>query len=330
MLSQKRSLSGIKPTGNIHLGNYLGAIQGFLDLQAQKDVSNYYFIADYHALNSLPNAKDLRERTFHIFKAMIALGLDPEQSTIFVQSDVPEHVELSWLFTGLTPVGLMERSHAYKDNLAHEKNPNMGLLSYPILQAADILIYDAHFVPVGADQKQHIEMTRDIAEKFNRIYGETFVIPEPLIQETVATIPGTDGEKMSKSKNNTIEIFASEKEIKKQVLSIITDSTPLEEPKDYNTCAIYNIYKFLASPSEIQEMQDNYTRGNYGYGHAKIALYEKILDYFGTARKIMEDLNNNHDEVQKLMKKGAEKARAYSQPKIRQVRKAVGLGEFHA
>ncbi|MDK2818009.1 MAG: tryptophan--tRNA ligase [Spirochaetota bacterium] len=326
----KRSLSGIKPTGNIHLGNYLGAVQGFINLQAQKDINNFYFIADYHALNSSPDPKALRQLTLDMFKSLIALGLDTDISTIFIQSDVPEHTELCWLLTSLTPVGLMERAHAYKDIIAHEKNPNMGLLSYPILQAADILMYDPHFIPVGADQKQHIEITRDLAEKFNRIYGDTFVVPEPLIQESVAIIPGTNGEKMSKSKNNTIEIFGSEKEIKKQVMSITTDSTPLEEAKEFNTCTVYNIYKFLATPTELTEMQANYKNGNYGYGHAKIRLYEKILEYFEEARRNLQELNNNEDEVYKLIKKGAYKAQEYARPKINQVRKAVGLGALNA
>ncbi|MGL4676490.1 MAG: tryptophan--tRNA ligase [Brevinema sp.] len=330
MSTKKNSLSGIKPTGNLHLGNYLGAIQGYLDLQKNNNINNFYFIADYHALNSTPTPQELREKTFHIFKSLIALGINPNQSTLFVQSDVPEHTELCWILTNLSPIGLMERSHAYKDAIAHEKNPNMGLLSYPILQAADILMYDAHYVPVGADQKQHIEISRDLAEKFNRIYGDTFVIPEPMIQESVSTIPGTNGEKMSKSKNNTIDIFSSEKELKKQVLSITTDSTPLEDPKDYHSCAIYNIYKFFATPSELQTMQTNYTQGNYGYGHAKTELYEKLLEYFATARQTMINLNNNHDEVEKIMAQGAIKARIYAQKKIQQVRKAVGLGEYYA
>lgn len=326
----KNALSGIKPTGNIHLGNYLGAMKGFLELQQNSEINNFYFIADYHALNSTPSALELRNTTLLMFKSFIALGLDPQKSTIFVQSDVPEHTELCWILTNLTPVGLMERSHAYKDAIAHEKNPNMGLLSYPILQAADILIYDSYYVPVGADQKQHVEISRDLAEKFNRIYGETFVVPQPLIQDKVATIPGTDGNKMSKSKNNTISIFESEKQIKKQVMNITTDSTPLEEPKDHESCAIYNIYKFFATETELHQMQQNYINGNYGYGHAKIELYEKLLSYFANARQTMKMLDENHDEVEKLMKLGAEKARNQAQKKLHQVRKAIGLGEFYA
>lgn len=324
----KNALSGIKPTGDIHLGNYLGAMQGFRKLQENTDINNYYFIADYHALNSSPSAEELYNNSILMFKSFIALGLDPHKSTIFIQSCVPEHTELCWILTSLTPVGLMERSHAYKDAIANNKHPNMGLLSYSILQAADILMYDSHYVPVGADQKQHIEISRDLAEKFNNIYGETFIVPEPLIQEEVAIIPGTDGGKMSKSKNNMINIFLPEKQIKKQVMGITTDSTPMEEPKEFENCSIYNIYKFFASETETKAMQQNYLNGNYGYGHAKIELYEKILEYFAKARETMKMLDDNHDEVEKLINLGAEKARTHAQQKMQQVRKAVGLRNF--
>ncbi|MGL4393863.1 MAG: tryptophan--tRNA ligase [Brevinema sp.] len=326
----KRALSGIKPTGQLHLGNYFGAIKGFLELQANPEFDNLYFIADYHSLNSMPNPQELRQCTFEIFKAFIALGLDPQKSTIFVQSDVPEHTELCWLLTGITPVGLMERAHAYKDSLAKDKAPNMGLFNYPLLQAADILIYDSEVVPVGADQKQHIEMARDIAEKFNRIYGETFVVPQPVIKEDVAVIVGTDGEKMSKSKDNVIPLFGTEKEIKKAIMSIQTDSTPLEEPKEYKTCPVYNLYRLFANADQIQQMQANYQNGNYGYGHAKLALLETMMEFFQPAREIMKDLDNNEDEVVRLMKIGSEKARHLAQKKVSAVRKAVGLGELHA
>ncbi|MGL4388237.1 MAG: tryptophan--tRNA ligase [Brevinema sp.] len=322
----KRALSGIKPTGQLHLGNYFGAMKGFLELQANPKFDNLYFIADYHALNSHPDPQELRQCTFEIFKAFIAVGLDPQKSTIFVQSDVPEHTELCWLLTGVTPVGLMERSHAYKDTLAKEKNPNMGLFNYPLLQAADILIYDSELVPVGADQKQHIEIARDIAEKFNRIYGDIFVIPEPLIQEEIAVIIGTDGNKMSKSKNNVIPLFASEKEIKKAVMSIQTDSTSLEEPKEFETCPVYILYKLFTNKEELLQMQSNYKNGNYGYGHAKLALLDIMMEFFRPARQIIADLDNNQDEVIKLMKLGSEKARDIAQKKIDKIRKAVGLG----
>ncbi|MGL4367258.1 MAG: tryptophan--tRNA ligase [Brevinemataceae bacterium] len=324
---KKRALSGIKPTGKLHLGNYFGAFQNFLELQNNDSIDNFYFIADYHSLNTIPDPQELQYYTFEIFKAFIALGLDPEKSTIFIQSSIPEHTELCWLLSGVTPVGLMERAHAYKDSLAKNSAPNMGLFNYPLLQAADILIYDSDLVPVGSDQKQHIEITRDIAEKFNRAYGEgIFTIPEPLIQEETAIIPGTDGEKMSKSKNNIISIFDSEKEIKKQVMGIITDSTPLEDPKDFRSCPVYNIYKLMASPNEIQQMQFNYSKGGYGYGHAKTALFEKIISFFAQARNNMNELNNNPVYVQELIKSCSNKARIQAQKKIQQVRKSMGLG----
>lgn len=327
---KKRALSGIKPTGELHLGNYFGAIQGFLQLQEEKDMENYYFIADYHALNEHPNPSILRERTLDIFKSYIALGLDPKLSTIFVQSDVPEHTELCWLLMGLTPMGLLERAHAYKDAIANNKLINMGLFNYPVLMAVDILIYGSTVVPVGADQKQHLEITRDIAEKFNNTYGLVFTIPEPMIRPDAAIIPGTDGNKMSKSKNNIIPIFGSEKEIKTRVMNILTDSTPLEAPKNPDTCNVFNIYKLIASSSNIEKMRQNYLAGGYGYGHAKKELLEAILSYFGPAREKMKELNEAPDEINKLMRLGAEKARASASVKVKQARKAVGLGEFYA
>ncbi|MGL5253634.1 MAG: tryptophan--tRNA ligase [Brevinema sp.] len=322
---QKRALSGIKPTGDLHLGNYLGAIHEFLELQSQPDFVNYYFIADYHALNSNPDPVKLREHTLDIFKAYIAFGLDPEKSTIFVQSHVPEHVELSWLLTGLIPMGLLERAHAYKDSLSNGRAINVGLFSYPVLMAADILIYDATVVPVGADQKQHVEITRDIAEKFNNLYGDTLTIPEPMIRPEVAIVPGTDGGKMSKSKGNVIPLFGKKDEIKRQIMGILTDSTPLESPKDPDSCNVFKIYKLLAPPSDVNTMREKYLAGGYGYGHAKKDLLEAFLTFFTPAREKMEELNNAPDEVERLMTLGAEKARAYAAAKILQVRKAIGL-----
>lgn len=325
-MNKKRALSGIKPTGDIHLGNYFGAFREFLALQNDQNIENLYFIADYHALNEIPDPKLLRERTINIFKAFIALGLDPEKSIIFVQSDVPEHTELCWLLSGVTPMGLLERSHAYKDAIAKQKIVNIGLFNYPLLQAADILIYDADLVPIGADQKQHVEIARDIAEKFNREYSDIFTIPEPLIQDSVAIVLGTDGQKMSKSKNNTIPIFSSEKEIKKSIMNITTDSTPLENPKDPNNCTIFLLYKMFASPTQIEKMKQNYLNGGYGYGHAKTELFEIIMQHFEPARKKMLELNSFPDEVFDLMKTGAEKARTIAQSKISKVKKIMGLG----
>ncbi|MGL5721173.1 MAG: tryptophan--tRNA ligase [Brevinema sp.] len=322
---QKRALSGIKPTGDLHLGNYLGAIREFLELQSQQDFVNYYFIADYHALNSCPDPVQLHQLTLDIFKAYIAFGLDPKKSTVFVQSHVPEHVELSWLLTGLIPMGLLERAHAYKDSIANGRMVNMGLFSYPVLMAADILLYDATVVPVGADQKQHVEITRDIAEKFNNIYGNVLTIPEPMIRPEVAIVPGIDGGKMSKSKGNVIPLFGKTDEIKRQIMGILTDSTPLEEPKDPDSCNVFKIYKLLASPSDVDSMREKYLAGGYGYGHAKKELLEAFLTFFAPARAKMEELNKAPDEVERLMVLGAEKARTYASAKVLQVRKAVGL-----
>lgn len=326
----KRALSGIKPTGDLHLGNYFGAFKGFLDLQAEKDMINYYFIADYHALNECPNPAILRQRTLNIFKSYIALGLDPQKSSIFVQSDVPQHAELCWLLMGLTPLGLLERAHAYKDSVAKGNPVNMGLFNYPVLMAVDILMYDATVVPVGADQKQHVEITRDIAEKFNNTYGPIFTVPEPLIQENTAIVPGIDGNKMSKSKDNYIPIFGTEKEIKNRVMSIVTDSTPLEAPKNPDTCNVFSLYKLAASPAQSEAMRQRYLAGGLGYGHAKKEFFELLLEFFKPAREKMKELDAAPDEVLKLMHLGAEKARDYAAPKVRQVRKAMGLGEFYA
>lgn len=287
----KRSLSGIQPSGTLHLGNYFGAMKQFIENQDKYE--GFYFVADYHSLTSLTNPETLRESTYNIILDYLALGLDPEKSTLFLQSDVPEHVELSWLLSNVTPVGLMERGHSYKDKIAKGLFPNTGLLTYPILMAADILIYDSDVVPVGKDQKQHLEMARDIAMKFNQQYGvEFFKLPEPLIMEDLAVVPGTDGQKMSKSYGNVINMFAPKNILKKQVMSIVTDSTPLEEPKnpDNNITALY---KLFATKEQVKEMEDKFRAGNYGYGHAKKELLEAILNYFGEARARREELAKN-------------------------------------
>lgn len=319
----KRSLSGIQPSGILHIGNYFGAIKQFIDNQEKYE--GFYFIADYHSLTSSPDPESLRENSYNIVLDYLALGLDPSKSTIFLQSDVPEHVELYWLLATLTPVALMERGHSYKDKIDKGISPNMGLLSYPILMAADILIYDTDIVPVGKDQKQHLEMTRDIAIKFNERYkGEYFKLPEPLILEDLAVIPGTDGQKMSKSYNNTINMFASKKELKKQIMSIVTDSTPLEEPKNPDN-NITQLYSLFASKEKVQEMREKFIAGNYGYGHAKNELLEAILEYFKEAREKREELVNNPELVKSILKDGANKAREIAVNKIKLVKSAVGL-----
>lgn len=319
----KRSLSGIQPSGTLHLGNYFGAMKQFIENQDKYE--GFYFVADYHSLTSLTNPETLRESTYNIILDYLALGLDPEKSTLFLQSDVPEHVELSWLLSNVTPVGLMERGHSYKDKIAKGLFPNTGLLTYPILMAADILIYDSDVVPVGKDQKQHLEMARDIAMKFNQQYGvEFFKLPEPLIMEDLAVVPGTDGQKMSKSYGNVINMFAPKNILKKQVMSIVTDSTPLEEPKnpDNNITAIY---KLFATKEQVKEMEDKFRAGNYGYGHAKKELLEAILNYFGEARARREELAKNPEMVEKILKDGAKKAREIAIKKITEAKKIVGL-----
>lgn len=318
----KRSLSGIQPSGVLHIGNYFGAIKQFIENQDEHE--GFYFVADYHSLTSSPEPQSLRDNSYNIVLDYLALGLDPEKSTIFLQSDIPELTELYWILSNLTPVGLLERGHSYKDKTAKGISANSGLLTYPVLMAADILIYDSEVVPVGKDQKQHLEMAREIANKFNIQYGETFVIPEPAIIESLAVVPGTDGQKMSKSYNNTIEMFASKKNLKKQVMSIVSDSTPLEDPKDPDN-NITKLYKLFATKEELTAMEEKFKAGNYGYGHAKKELLDAMLAYFEEARTRREELVQNPEYVEEVLRKGAEKARALAIAKIKDVKKAVGL-----
>ncbi len=319
----KRSLSGIQPSGTLHLGNYFGAMKQFIENQDKYE--GFYFVADYHSLTSLTKPELLRESTKNIILDYLALGLDPEKCTLFLQSDVPEHVELSWLLSNVTPVGLMERGHSYKDKIAKGLFPNTGLLTYPILMAADILIYDSDVVPVGKDQKQHLEMARDIAMKFNQQYGvEFFKLPEPLIMENLAVVPGTDGQKMSKSYGNTINMFAPKNILKKQVMSIVTDSAELEAPKNPDN-NISQIYKLFVSEEKYQEMRAKFMAGGYGYGHAKKELLEAILEYFKDARARREELEKNPEYIEEVLRKGALKAREIARKKITEAKQIVGL-----
>ena len=297
----KRSLSGIQPSGILHLGNYFGAMKQFIDTQNSGEYDGFYFIADYHSLTSLTDPKALKDNTYNIVLDYLALGLDPKKSTIFLQSDVPEHTELSWLLSNVTPVGLLERGHSYKDKIAKGISPNTGLLTYPVLMAADILMYDTDVVPVGKDQKQHLEFARDIAMKFNQQYNvDLFKLPEPLILDDSAIVPGTDGQKMSKSYGNTINMFASKKELKKQVMSIVTDSTPLEDPKDPNN-NVAKLYALFASIEKQNEMKEKFLAGNYGYGHAKTEVLNAILEYFGEARERREELAKDTDYINEVL-----------------------------
>ena len=320
----KRILSGVQPSGQIHLGNYLGAIRNHIEMQ--KKHKTYLFIADLHALTTVRDPDQMRKNVLNLAKAYIALGLDTKKTVFFQQSAIAEHTELCWILDSLTPMGLLERAHAWKDAKAKgTKEATVGLFNYPVLQAADILLYKPDLVPVGQDQKQHIEMTRDIATKFNQTYGETFSLPEPFIEKEVATVPGTDGQKMSKSYGNTIDIFADDKTLKKQVMSIKTDSTPLEKPKDPKKCLVYTLYSLLATPEETASLSKKYKKGSFGYGDAKKLLLAKILDHFGQARKTFFDLDKTPKIVQNTLLEGNKKAKEFAGKTLEEVKKKAGL-----
>ena len=323
----KRVLSGIQPSGKLHIGNYFGAIRQHIALQEENHC--FYFVANYHALTSINEREKLKEATFNVALDYLALGLDPKKATLFVQSDIPEVTELTWILSNMTPMGLLERAHSYKDKIDKGITPNHGLFAYPVLMAADILIYDSEVVPVGKDQKQHLEMTRDIAIKFNNTYGESLIVPEEYIMPDVAVVPGIDGQKMSKSYDNTIEMFCSNKEMKKRVMSIVTDSTPLEEPKDPDTNNVFALYKLFAGKTEIQEMREKFLAGGYGYGHAKKELLAKIVEFFGPARERREKLQADPDYVKDVLKSGAVVAREKAQEVMERVRSKSGLLTFN-
>ena len=282
-IENKWVLSGIQPSGDLHIGNFFGAIRQHIQLQEKNTC--YYFVANLHAMTTIQDREKLAHATLQVAIDYLALGLNPEKAVLFVQSDVPEVTELAWVLSTITPMGLLERAHSYKDKIAKGISPNHGLFAYPMLMAADILIYDADIVPVGKDQKQHLEMTRDMAIKLNAIFGETLVIPEAFIMPDVAVVPGIDGQKMSKSYGNTIEMFLDYKALKQKVMGIVTDSTPLEEPKDPDKNNIFALYKLFASPEQTAEMRQKFLAGGYGYGHAKKELLEMIYSYFAEARQ---------------------------------------------
>jgi tryptophanyl-tRNA synthetase len=304
---KKRILSGVKPTGKTHIGNYLGAMKNHVAMQDRYE--SYIFIADLHSLTSVKNRQELQSLILDLALDYLALGINPDKTTFFRQSDVHEHAELTWILNCVTPMSMLELAHAYKDAKARgEKEVNVGLFDYPVLMAVDILIYKPHIVPVGKDQKQHVEIARDIAGKFNRTFGEVFIIPEPYIPEEVAVVIGTDGNKMSKSYGNAIEIFAPEKTLKKQVMSVITDSTPLEQPKDPNKDNVYKLYSYFATEAEKKILAEKYLAGGFGFGDAKKLLLEKILDELKPFRNEREKLSQNLGYVKEILKKGALKA----------------------
>ena len=318
-----RSLSGIQPSGILHIGNYFGAIKQFVDFQDKYE--GFYFLANYHALTSSPDGETLKKNTINALLDYLALGLNPEKSVIFLQSDVPEHTELAWILANVTPMGLLERAHSYKDKTAKGIKPNVGLFTYPVLMAADILMYEPDIVPVGKDQKQHLEITRDIAIKFNETYGkEVFKLPQEKIVENLAVVPGVDGDKMSKSYGNVINMFIPKKEIKKQIMSIVTDSTPLEEPKNPDN-NITKLYALFSTETEVEEMRQKFLAGNYGYGHGKNELFDKFMDYFTPFREKREQLEKNMDYVYDILKDGALKARSVASKKMEEVRSVAGL-----
>jgi len=320
MAPKQRYLSGIQPSGMLHLGNYFGAIRSHI---ASQD-DGFYFIADYHALTTTRDAETLRQLVFDAAADYLALGLDPERAVLFRQSDVPEVTELTWLLMTTTGMGLLERAHSFKDKKAKGITPTMGLFNYPVLMAADILIYDSDVVPVGPDQVQHLEMTRDMAQSFNAYYGDVFVLPKFELG-TPKLVPGLDGEKMSKSYGNAIPIFAKRKALRKLVMSIKTDSTPLEDPKDPDTCTAFAIYRLVSSPDEVAEMRENYARGGYGYGHAKVALLEQIQTYFAEAHERRAEFESNPDLVYDVLADGAKRARKVARGVLDRARAACGL-----
>jgi len=319
----KRILSGVQPSGNPHLGNYFGAMKHHIEMQDQYE--SYIFIADYHALTTVRDPNKMRSSTLSLILDYLALGLNPQKTTFFRQSDVYEHTQLMWILDCITPHGLLERAHAWKDALAKgKKEPTAGLFGYPVLMAADILLYSPDLVPVGKDQKQHVEIARDIAVKFNNIFENIFKLPEAYIPKESALIKGTDGQKMSKSYGNVIEIFADERTLKKQVMSIQTDSTPLEEPKNPDACNVFYLYSLFATKKEIEELKTKYKNGGFGYGNAKQILFEKLMEFFTPYRKKRIELENNLDYIDKVLKDGAQKAREESEKMMDKVRKAVG------
>lgn len=319
-----RILSGIQPSGALHVGNYFGMMGPAIELQEEGEA--YYFIADYHSMTSVFDAEERRKNTMGVALDFLACGLDPAKSIFFKQSDVPEVTELTWLLTTLTPMPMLENCHSYKDKLAKGLKPNHGLFAYPVLMASDILIYDSNVVPVGRDQKQHVEVTRDIAGKFNQTYGETFVIPEPRIRDSVAAVPGTDGQKMSKSYDNTIEIFGEEKPLRKKVMRLVMDSRPPEDPKpDADQNIAIQLLKLFASAEVASETENKLREGGLGYGDLKKTLFEHYWEYFTEARAKRAELENNLDYVNQVLRESAEKARALASTVVDRAKKNCGL-----
>ncbi len=319
----KRILSGIQPSGALHIGNYFGMMQKMIQYQDEADL--FCFVANYHAMTSLTDGAALAQGTLDAAVSFLALGLDPEKATFWVQSDLPEVQELTWILSTQTPMGLLERCHSYKDKVAKGLMANHGLFAYPVLMAADILLFQSDVVPVGKDQKQHLEVTRDLAVKFNHQFGETFVVPDAEIDENVAVIPGLDGQKMSKSYGNTIDIFTTRKVLKKSVMSIVTDATPIEEPKNPDTCNLFALYRLFATREEVTALRDRYLAPGLKYSDVKKELIERIWSFFEPHRMRREELLGRPEEVFEILRTGAAKARKVAAVTLDEVRRKVGL-----
>ena len=318
-----RVLSGIQPSGSLHLGNFFGMMNKMIAYQEQQEL--FCFIANYHAMTSLADGKQLATGTLEAAANFIALGMDPEKSTFWVQSDVPEVQELTWILSNFTPMGLLERCHSYKDKVTQGIKPNHGLFAYPVLMTADILLFQSDLVPVGKDQKQHLEVARDIAIKFNNEYGEIFTVPEAEIDEDVATVPGLDGRKMSKSYGNTIDLFLGEKALRKQIMRIVTDPTPVEEAKDPDSCNIFQIYRLFLDRDGVANLRQRYLTPGLRYGDVKQELFETVRDFFAPYAEKRQELLADPDAVRQHLKQGAEKARAVAAKTLHKVRKKTGL-----
>jgi tryptophanyl-tRNA synthetase len=320
-----RILTGIQSTNIPHLGNILGAIMPAIELSKHTANDSFFFIADLHTLTSVKDAQFINDSSDSVAATWLAFGFDTEKNTFYRQSDVTEVCELAWYLNCFTPFPMLANAHSFKDKSERLADVNAGLFTYPVLMAADIILYDANFVPVGKDQVQHLEMTRDIAEKFNNRYGDVFVIPDVKVDEAVMIVPGIDGQKMSKSYNNFINIFLPEKELKKVVMSIVTDATPLEAPKNPDTCNVFALYKLLASKEQIETMRSNYAKGGYGYGHAKTELFDLMLDKFKTQRETYNYYMSNRHELDARLQIGADKARVIAKSTLKRVREKLGF-----
>ena len=323
LVNLMRILSGIQPSGILHIGNYFGMMRPAIALQTEGEA--LYFIADYHALTSLRDPEALRVNSRRVALDFLACGLDPERATLFRHSDVPQVTELAWILSTVAPMGLLERAHSYKDKLARGMAATVGLFNYPVLMAADILIYDSDVVPVGKDQKQHIEITRDLAVKMNETFGQIFKLPEARIQAATETVPGIDGQKMSKSYGNNIDIFGNEKETRKRVMSIVTDSTPIEVPKDPERSTIVQLYALFASKGELANMKVQFNKGGTGYGDFKKELFEKLWEYFAPMRKRREEILSDKSYIDSVLARGAKRANEIADQVMERVRRAVGL-----